>query len=904
MGLFSSKTETYVSSQVWNLAGDALDRTDFLKTTIIGGIINTPTQIDRSIIPAYLNGSAIKLRSFDRWASKPGGYKELIQLQGGIITSTSNADISIVRNYLLSIAPPNINIEIGPSEIGPADYGWVISKYVAENYPAFSKYSYTTSLAIGPSQPNFITIEFSDLAHTSYTNYIPPTLSNGNTYLYVDYYEVDNSKGPSITDPTTEGSPNVTGLTLDSDTGNVIHPVTLNTTTVTTVIDVNGPTVTSSTATTNTSYTTRTRVYSGTRFIGKNLVTENMESEEATITWFSGEEVKSETTTTSTDLFDGGGNWISTTIVETTIETIIPVNRYDKVYSLIQLSNNKTRKVLIYQQGSGNAALDVLFGSTSSIAGFLPFIPYRLNNVSISDIPGELYEASAKAFKKATGKNHFNKVLDQIEDNPNIGDIDYCFSFFGIALNTRNKMCKKYIYAFFKYIMSNYTISNNTEYSNWNSDWGSADASNVSYVSWYNDLDDPSKWIGGANYDPNISNPPILNSYPILSKNTVNYYANDGQFSLRMAISWATINETTGTGILDPSKKIGDLWFVVNADIIKQTQFTINGTTQITTNASLDNITLCWQKNDNEWSTLTIVGLTHNNLVYSGKSVTTSAKAALTDADESGFLLPICMPILKEIGLVNGTQAALECHYLLFNCYTQVKVKWYQQGWFKQILMVAAIVATVYTGIDFSAAGGGSGILGTNAAVGSAVGLTGTAAVVAGAAANAFAAMVVSSLIIEAASSLLGDKIGAIIGTIASAIVINGLNNTNWSDGGFQVKWEDFSKADNLIKLTASTFNNVTSTINKDTLKIQKEMQDFQNEYAAKSREIQNRAYELFGNSGNIDPFILTVASQLQHESPDSFLERTLMTGDDIVDLSINTITQFPELSLRLQQGA
>lgn len=130
------------------------------------------------------------------------------------------------------------------------------------------------------------------------------------------------------------------------------------------------------------------------------------------------------------------------------------------------------------------------------------------------------------------------------------------------------------------------------------------------------------------------------------------------------------------------------------------------------------------------------------------------------------------------------------------------------------------------------------------------------------------------------------------------------MTNTNWSDGGFQVKWEDFSKADNLIKLTASTFNNVASTINKDTLKIQKEMQDFQNEYAAKSREIQNRAYELFGNSGNIDPFILTVASQLQHESPDSFLERTLMTGDDIVDLSINTITQFPELSLRLQQGA
>lgn len=903
MGLFSSKTETYVSSQVWNLAGEAPDRINFLKTTIIGGILNTPTQIDRSIVPSYLHGSAIKLKSFDRWASKPGGYNELIALQGGIVTSTSNADISVVRDYLLSIAPPNTNIEIGPSEIGPANYGWTISKYVAENYPAMSKYSYTTSLAIGPTQPSIIKIEFSDPGHTTYTPIILPNLNSLGTYLYVDYYEVDNSKGPAITDPIVNGSPDITGLVLISDTGNVTHPVTLYTTIVTTVTDINGPVTTSSTSTVSTTYTAQTRVYSGTRFLGKNPVTENMESEEATITWHTGDEVKSETTTTSTDTFDGSGNWVSTTVVEITTETIVPVNKYEKSYKLIQLSGNKTHKVFIYQQGTGNATLDALFGTSAAIEGFLPFLPYRINNTSIADATGNIYESSVKAFKKATGVNQFNKVLDQIEDNPNIGDMDYCYSFFGIALNTRNKMCKRYIYAFFKHITTTYSMSNNTEYANWNSSWDAANASNINYVSWYDNLNDPSKWIGGANYNPNASSPPILNSYPILSNNTVQYYSTNGWLALNLTISWATINETTGTGMLDPTKKVGDLWFVVNADIVKQAQHTTNGTTQIVTNASLDNVTLCWQKKANEWSALTIVGLTHNNLVYAGKSVTISAKSALADVDESGFLIPMCIPILKEIGLVNGTQSALECHYLLFNCYTQVKIRWYQQGWFKTALMVAAIVATVYTGIDFTSVGGGSGILGTNAAIGGSIGLSGTAAVVAGASANALAAMVVSSLIIKAATSLLGDKIGAIVGTIVAAIAINGLNNADWSSEGFKVNWEDFTKADNLIKLSAATFNNLSSTINKDTLRIQKETEDFQKEYAAKSKEIQDRAYELFGSNGVIDPFILTVATQLQNESPDSFLDRTLMTGSDIADLSIKAITQFPELSLKLQQG-
>lgn len=561
-----------------------------------------------------------------------------------------------------------------------------------------------------------------------------------------------------------------------------------------------------------------------------------------------------------------------------------------------------------YRMGTGNLALDALMSSPSTMAEFFPAIPLRLDNVSIAD-PSmtETYEAANKAYKKLTGKK-IDDLLDQIEDNEDLDDIDYCFIVQGIPLNTKDNTGRKYLYNFFKSLIPEQK-NTKTEFQNYKNWRLERLKENVAM----------NRWIQNNGDLANAKLMPLYNTIPVIPKAVSEPTITEVKIcseelpSFDMRLKWVYISEEEFAGNgktydADETRgrmKIGDYWFHSAPDIeISNTPvrgvIPDKASTTAFRPSIYPRIYMFHQHSKYRYSRLEIVGLEHQNYVYNGHAVTITAKQALTDDDITGFLVPLHYPSLTAFGLLNGTQLSSVSTNLVFNSYQVVKRKWYQTGIFRVILMIAGAVLSVIlppAGIGLA----GSGILGSNLAIGAALGITSaTMAAVVGAVANAIAAAVISQLIQKASTAIFGEKFGALIGTIVSFVAMTYANQYGQT-GNFDVKWGELLKIDNLGKLTNVVSGAYTTWINADTADIMSQFGPLKDQYEERSKEIRDKSREILGmTSGEIDPMMLTDAAGVFTESPESFLSRTTLTGSDLAELSQVLIYEFTEMSLEL----
>ena len=113
----------------------------------------------------------------------------------------------------------------------------------------------------------------------------------------------------------------------------------------------------------------------------------------------------------------------------------------------------------------------------------------------------------------------------------------------------------------------------------------------------------------------------------------------------------------------------------------------------------------------------------------------------------------------------------------------------------------------------------------------------------------------------------------------------------------------ELGKADNLISLTDGLVKSVSAFMNEKTMKIMEETQRMMEQYKQDMLEVAKQYEEMFGTGTNgvIDPLMLTSASQLNlGESRGSFLERTLMCGSDVAELSQDLVRNFSDITLNL----
>lgn len=884
MGLFSSKKITYVSSVAYNMAGDEEERPSYIKSLILQNVMSdTDTSIAATFQSGYIHGPQIDFRSFYRWANL---HYSTVGMPAGAINGFQNIDYDLVTTQL----PTSVGGEgyIYNIEVIEADYTSWAEQYILENYPTL----YDTGWESFSLDNGDILIRFEDLSEVTFT---PVGFDKIKDYLYILYVYIDTDD----TEPTVAGTtftlgsgapwPDTSGWTVVTDTGPSIDQL-LNkrVTTHKTYSDATPPETTVVTTTTTEAWVDREAHYYKVEYLGQDpsSIATRMISRRYDMYFMTTSNVTVTTTVDTTSEVIGGVTVTTTVTTEQDVLNVTRTHRTDTTDTVI--SEWKDKHLWLYEIGSGNTVLDDMIDNPIPVEGeFFPPIPVRLNGRFITeDLDGELYTQSAKAYKKMM-KKKFTTLIDKIADNEDIGDIDFAFMTFGVSLNVKENACRKYLYEFFTKLMGF-------------QHYGSASyAAFVIRLTEYNQfIDDYMDFLDGT-----TTVVPTWKPLPSIKMNEVRIKP-DGTANIPydMLLRWSNIEEHTGTGRGKPGAKTGELWFEI-LPTQSWDQYIFRGANNEgevdrlvkMDSKSLQGVRLFWQRSADEFTYLNIYGLGHYNYVYNGKYVFISGNEALEDEDESGFIVPMHYDTMKKMSLVDSTQMTTACCFMLFNCYQIVKQKWYEKGIFKILFVVVfAIVAAVFTG------GAGFGLLGTNLAVGSTLGFTGLTAAIVGSVVNALAAVILTTVIDMFARTLFGDTFGALVGAILSFVIFN-VAMSFQATGAFSFDWGSLMRAENLLKLTDALSQGYAAYINSANQTLIGKIEDMQTNYEKQSDSISEMWANNIGYSDiSFNPGWITNSTQYQYEPSSLFLSRTLMTGTDVANMSLDMITDYSRLNLTL----
>lgn len=132
MGLLGGK-KIYVTSVIYNLAGDEAERPDYWKSTISGAILTNPkSDLAGSFKESYLtNGPGMRLRSFGRWSQ--GAYSDVMGLYTSQLVGVNQLDNEVLADQIPSAGPDSLWIQ--RSELQRAKPEWWANQWLLENHP-------------------------------------------------------------------------------------------------------------------------------------------------------------------------------------------------------------------------------------------------------------------------------------------------------------------------------------------------------------------------------------------------------------------------------------------------------------------------------------------------------------------------------------------------------------------------------------------------------------------------------------------------------------------------------------------------------------------------------------------------------------------------------------------------
>lgn len=890
MGLFTKKKKKiFVDTHTVNLAGDIKDAPSFIKTVVVDQTIHKPySSYSDAITSNLIDGAGMKLRSFARWAESTDFYKKIgMTKQSAIVGSV--VDTQVIHNAISTQETDTVVMQSASVETASIDY-W-IDEYIIKNMVDKIEEPYFSFVNEGGSTAGFYFVD--DELNAISETYTVPLVDyvEGAPYLFATYM---TKKGRTNGLPATTGFIGVdefTDVTEWDDLGGVSDRVEYN-------------------------YLEHTKV---TRY-HKDGEVEIITDKKVTKT-----EIKTEKTREfhrivpipATDsypyakerdekLYQKSGYTPIPSKTEREEEyeeykDVTEVNSYQLVPSLKEKIDSRTDeltaisplKLIKYRKGSGNKELDKVFDAEKEEGVYYPFIPIKRNKVWL-DSDDKLWPELKKAFRKASGSNQLGKLVKDVKKGDGSEHIDFSFIIFGASINTKEPNAKRYLYHFFNKIQGNIEHGENSieEYLR---EMDLYDASLQKYVAWQNAQKDPNNPLFGKPDPGLLPLPPVPSSgFSIKSGHTV------------WELAWNAIEKTEHSS--NPSStdiKVGEVSIVAGQQIERDSNVAVilsnpgSGNTSSggfgmrkRFNTDLSSIYLTYRLSDSKWERLTVYGLRLNNHIYAGRSVNILAYSEMSNKEESGLIIPLNTALYRQMNLIHATQMTNAISYLVTNSYQVIKVKKPRFGGKFLGVALVIVIGVVTGGAGFAA---GAGILGANIAVGSAIGLAGVAAIVAGALANAIAAIIVTNIITKASKMILGDALGNIVGLVASIIAVSYLSGYSLSDS-----IADVFSPKNLFRITESAINTVGE---QGMLAAQQIMSDTQKLIEDREKEADELRALLetgdFTNNGIIDPMKYTqMVQEIRVEQPDNYFNRTLLTGMDIADLSMESISMFTDLAL------
>lgn len=898
MGLFGSRNEIHVTSVAYNMAGDEVNRPNYLRSLVSRNILSgTSDTIAETIQNGYQNGPSNKFRSFFNWANNHYDYI-------GLPEGKLNALMSISGNIVSPYIPkgPDETAWVQQAHIGDADYGMWIEQWFLQNAPELADTAWSASINENTNQ---ITINFEDNTSTSF---YPNGFDKEAKYVFAYYILTGGEVGGAIQ----TGSVVSLGSDPLPDVSNWVFvnefytPQQTNLETRTTVLMTYSDGRPNEDSTDSVFVLTNHNIVSKhyTRILYQGYVDPSTGETISAVReyQYQGNRKVVENILVSlnevTEEIEPGV--FRTTTTKVTQDILVDDNEYRIDTQDVTINSWSRLKLHIYKMGSGIADLDNKLTQIEDYGRFFPMIPVRIDNEFLSNsFEPTAYDLAKRAYKKVTDGN-LDALIEEIADNEHIEEIDYAYIVFGVSLNVIDNSAKLYMYNFFKNLMQNQIGGPNLYNDFINQETNYTQAFNA-WQQWRH---------AQENFIPPLYGTPAP-TIPDRISMAINELSlkNNGQFKTDydVRILWTYIKEGSGIGLGRPSAKKGDLWFTYEGEDqlfpnVHEQHFLNNnpsntGNINFTGNV-IEKVRLWFQKENNSYEYLDIVGLRHLNYIYEGKYVEISAKEALEDEDESGFIIPLHNGTFRQTNVVNRSQMITASCFIVFNCYVVRRRRWYERGIFRIILsIIVAVISVLFTG------GVGLGLLGSHFAVGSFLGLSGMSAAIAGAVANAVAAIVLSSVIESVAVKLFGPKWAGLFSALFSFFAFSSIMNFH-NTGSFAINWGTMLRADNLLKLTDALGNGYASAIGHNINVMREEHEEFMRDNARESRRILEAYYRDFGfGGGEVDPMLMVNNNSSDgriNENHDTFLARTLMTGTDIAEMSKELLNNFAELSLIL----
>lgn len=486
---------------------------------------------------------------------------------------------------------------------------------------------------------------------------------------------------------------------------------------------------------------------------------------------------------------------------------------------------------------------------------FLPVVPIRYNNDDYTDISREadpLFITSKRLLKKIN--IDFEEMGVKLNANPSIADIDHAYVMFGVDLQSNNSASIQYLHKFFGYLY---------------------DLQLVDRIRFLDSLNDPSV------------NLTVGNSY----RSAVGGVRNFEEYGLDLTIKHEYINSFLVDGTVDrgrpgDSRKSFEPYTVMvpagpgnmygegdGSDyvipLVAQTRYKLVLESQVAPNS-------IWR--------LEVHGLETKNSIYASRNhsiITTLADIAV-DPENSNLIIPVQYRLAQELTMRQRNAFYADSALMVINSYQITKLKWYQRGWFKVILIIIVIIIIAYTGQAWL----------MNLALKTGIDLA--------------IYLAVSALVVAAMDMAFdwivdeyGEKLG-IIGAIILAIAAIVLTQGRGTKAAMEFM---MTTAQTMLQASTVLISSVNEFLIEEAVEITNEYADFTDKLEERNAELKT-ATDLLGMGRDINPLMFSGNRiRIVYETPRNMIQRTLRIADNTMYILHDEIPNFISNRLKLDRG-
>jgi hypothetical protein len=457
---------------------------------------------------------------------------------------------------------------------------------------------------------------------------------------------------------------------------------------------------------------------------------------------------------------------------------------------------------------------------------YFPFVIFRsedINRTAPQFHSTEQY-TSTKALLKVVGMD-FQELGDAIHENPDIGDIRQAVLMMGVRITTTNEVEIEYLYRYFKALEARLPPPNAA-------------------------VNSPTVWGNFLNATPQ-------QSYAI--------EISDADYRMKISVDEIRIKLRAGSigvvGTLENS-----LTAIYN-----------------TPESPTPNLGLGFRKSrfirkqitESVYEEIEVVNPQMRYEIFRDKGVSGGV-------DDDRFIIPLDYNITKDMQAIDVEKLYYRSLHFVFNSLITQKVKWYQTGLFKAVLIIIAIVITFYTWGE------------TWELIVAAVELGTAAAYLA--ATYAIAVEIVTQVAIQWTLSEIAQAIGADWALVIAAVAYTAA--TRDFKGG--TNWLSQALAENMLTIANGLVTGARDTIAKAFSEYSSEVQEFNLMADAKWEELED-VEKLLDSGIDLDPFLFVGKEPLviAGETPEVYYSRTVHSGNIGVE-SLNFIQNYVGISLRL----